>query len=103
MYLVQLGELDSLLWGAAAPDGGDVQHPVAKLNKGSSVGGQEYKVTMQGEKNTSSQGNGCSVGHAVPAGTGNRKGAMPTHRYFMPGKDQASAALISVSKGLIVL
>lgn len=52
-YLVQLRELDSLLWSAAPSDGGDVQHPVAKLNEGSSVGGQGHKVTGAGrEKQT---------------------------------------------------
>lgn len=83
LYLVQLGELDSLLRRAAPSDGGDVQHPIAKLNEGSSVCGQEHEVTggiyrgWERKKKRLFQGNGCSVRHAVSAGTRRRRGAMP--------------------------
>ena len=36
-HLVQLGELDSLLEGAAPADGRDVQHAVPELDEGPTV------------------------------------------------------------------
>jgi len=99
-YLVQLGELDSLLWRAAPSDGGDVQHPVAKLNEGSSVGGQGHKVTGAGREEQTSPGEWLLGGHTVSAGTRRGRGVMPAHGCFTPGRDQASTTLLKVSKGL---
>lgn len=68
MYLVQLRELNALLWGAAPSDGGDVQHPIAKLDEGSSVGGQGHKVTWSRVRKTEPfHGNGCPMRHAASA------------------------------------